>query len=254
MPPVIQHPPLRRWLCRGALAVLVSQLLARPAAAHGAPPTAGQGVGLSTAVGAVAVFGLLGGGLAIWAQGSTPAEGVTRLVVRAVGPLLVAIGISAVVSVLASRPSIGLGGGSVGLLAGAVLAFGGDRGTCRDVTVGAIALHRFVEGVTLAALSGAGAVVGLVGAAVLSVHTVAECVAIAGSPARGRRRAIGSVALVTLLFVLGAAVGVAGLAVLAPPVRLGAVALVGGALVALGVDEWRPFSPFPVTSLSTSRE
>ncbi len=214
-----------------------------PAAAHGTGGTGGGGIGLPSVLAVVVLLGVLAGVLAAVGRGRSSTTVLSRLVGRAVGPLLAGIGGTAAVSAILQQPTTGVGGAAIGLTAGVLVATRGGCGLCADVTVGAIAVHRLVEGITLAALSVAGSSLGVLAILVLAGHTVAECVAIGGRSELGQLRAIGAVLVVEAVFVLGAVLGTVGLVTAGTIPRLWVAAVVGGLLVALGIAEIRPIFP-----------
>lgn len=223
-----------------------------PAAAHGTGGIDGDGIGLPLVLAVVVLLGVLAGVLAAVGRGHSSTTVLSRLVGRAVGPLLAGIGGTAVLSVAFQQPTTGVGGAAVGLTAGVLVATRGGCGLCADVTVGAIAVHRLVEGITLAALSVAGSSLGVLAILVLLGHTVAECVALGGQSELGQLRAIGAVLVVEAVFVLGAVLGTVGLVTAGAVPRLWVAAVVGGLLVALGIAELRPIFPSrPATQPST---
>lgn len=215
-----------------AIAAIGIAVCTRSVAAHGSA-TAGDGI--VPLPGALAVVTLLGVSAGVVAA-ITRDPGGPHLVGRAVGPLLVGIGGWAAVSVAISRPMLGLGGTLIGIFGGVVFA---RRGHCGDVATGAIAVHRFVEGVALAALSVTASAVGLVGLVVLTVHTVAECIAVGGQPDCSRSRAVGAVLVIAGAFVAGAGLGTVGLVAVPTALRTGAIAIVGGLLFTVGLVESR---------------
>ncbi|RXK48599.1 hypothetical protein [Halorientalis pallida] len=207
-----------------------------PVAAHGADPTRdAAGIDPWPAVAAVTAVGLLAGVVAAGRRNRAP-DGTRRLDV-AIGALLVAVGVTAVLSVGLRQPSVGAVGIVVGGAAGVLVATWGGCGLCADVTAGAVALHRFVEGAALAAVLAAGTSVTLVGVVVVSGHAVAECLAVGGRAGVGRVRAAGAVVFVQAVFVLGVLVATVGLVPVADLPRAWLVAIVGGVLSALGIAE-----------------
>jgi len=78
-----------------------------------------------------------------------------------------------------------------------------------------------------------------VGLVVLSVHTVAECIAVGGQPDCSRSRAVGAVLVIAGSFIAGAGIGTVGLVAVPTALRTGAVAIVGGLLFTVGLAESR---------------
>jgi hypothetical protein len=205
--------------------------LSVPVTAHGAPAAA-VGLTLPAAVAASVGASLLGGGLVL-------AVASRRSIRGAVPPLLLALGGLAAVLALdadsAALLGLGAGGALVVATRGRALS---DCGACADATLGAVTLHRALEGVVLAALYTADAALGLVAAGVLAVHAAAETAAVGSLYAsRSRRRAVCAVCLVQLGFVAGVAVGSSALGGVPPAVETGVLAFVGGVLLAAGTRE-----------------
>lgn len=235
--------PSRRR-CRRAAATTLAALAGLslgvvPVAAHGAERTRdAAGVDPWLVVAAVTAIGLVAGGVATGRR--TESSDGTRRYDAAIGVLLVAVGVTAVLSVGLRQPWVGVAGTVVGGVAGVLTATWGGCGLCADVTAGAVALHRFVEGVALAALLAAGSSLTLVGAVVVSGHAVAECLAVGGRSGVSPGRAVGGVVLVQVVFVLGVLVATTGLVPVADLPRAWLVTVVGGGLSALGIAETDP--------------
>lgn len=240
---------LRRGLVRGAVTLFCIQFGTPPVAAHGGTRAGVGGVDLPVVLAVVTAVGVVTGVVATALSG--PNAVGSDLLRRAVGPLLVIIGCWAVVGSALQRPAVTAGGVTLGLVAGLVVAARGGCKQCADLTVGAIAIHRFVEGLLLAGLAVAGASVGVIGTVVLSLHAIIECVAIVGHPTRDSRQAIAAVALVSVAFVLGAVVGVTALSAVEAVPRVWTGGIVGGLLVAVGVTEFRP-APFETLETGSS--
>lgn len=230
--------PRRGPLGAGALGCLL--LCARPVVAHPGGQPSANGVGLRIVLPVIVGLGLSAGALVALGCARLADVRRARLLGRAVGPLLIGLGGVAVVAALLQRPVAAVGSGSVGLLAGGAVVARGGCGVCADVTTGAIAVHRFVEGLALAALAVTGASISVAGVVVLAGHTVVECVAVAGQQARDPLPAVGAVAGILTAFVLGVGVGTVGLGVGVPLPEPLVGAVVGGLLLALGMGELRP--------------
>jgi zinc transporter ZupT len=229
---------VRRILVAGVLVVPCTALTTRSVAAHGVTATA-EGLAFPLVIAGVVGVSLLGGGLvpAVYDRVRRPSIPVHRLM----GPLLVlGLGGTALALALARSASTAFVGTLVGM--GAVYlardAPVTDCGVCADAALGAVTLHRGLEGAVLATVYAADAALGLAGALVVAGHATAETAAVASlyAPA-GRRYALGAVLIVQAGFVLGAVVGVG--VVDAVPAVLEAVllALVGGVLLAVGARE-----------------
>ncbi|MFC7173513.1 hypothetical protein ACFQL0_09400 [Haloplanus litoreus] len=115
-----------------------------------------------------------------------------------------------------------------------------DCGVCADAALGAVTLHRGLEGAVLATVYAADAALGLVGALVVAVHAAAETAAVGSlyAPA-GRRYAVAAVVAVQAGFVVGVAAGWVVVDGVPPTAEAGLLALVGGVLLAVGGREAR---------------
>jgi hypothetical protein len=199
--------------------------------AHETAGSGGAGVGLASTVTTVTVVGLIAGVAA--AGGRVRLRCVREIIGWTVGPLLVVLGSAALLSAFRGSQAAGLTGLLVGGIAVGVVARrdGHARG---EAAVGAVGVHRLVEGVTLAGLVGTGSRIGVVALVVLGGHTVAECVAVGGHSGLDWRRALVAVAGVEVAFVGGAFLGLywSGLATSLPDLWLSAI--VGGLLLCLG--------------------
>ena len=238
-------PNRSTFVCRALEAVgLVSLLLlARPAVAHGLVPTGVNGVDTPLVLAVVVALGVLSGVAAIVVGKHASTERCARVGSRVLGPLLVMIGGLAALSATARRPALAVGGIAAGGAAAVLLVAWAGHDTRTGVMAGAIALHRFLEGVALAALSLVSPSVTVFGVLVLAGHTVLECVVVAGQRARPMA-ALLAVCGVSGMFVLGAAAGTAGIATI-PGSRVVSTAVLGSVLLVFGLSEARPNRPVP---------
>ncbi|AZH25206.1 hypothetical protein [Haloplanus aerogenes] len=224
---------------RRGLAVLAGLAsLSTPAAAHGVSAAA-TGLGFPLVVVSVVVVSLLGGGLVfvVYERVRRPSAPLHRAVV----PLLVfALGGAALTLALTRSATTAV----AGTLVGASIVFLArdaavtDCGVCADAALGAVTLHRGLEGVVLATVYAADAALGVLGALVVAVHAAAETAAVGSlyAPA-GRRYALGAVCLVQAGFVVGVAAGWGVVDAVPTGVEAGILALVGGVLLAVGGRE-----------------
>ena len=224
-------PPARR-LIRAAGIVLGIALLAAPTAAHGTPSSTGVGLAFPVAVGASVGASLLGGGLVLVVAGRRP--------VRAVVPLLLLVlgGLSATLA-LDGGPfavlAVGVGATLVATTRGNTLT---DCGACADATLGAVTLHRGLEGVVLATVYAADATLGLIGAAVFAIHAAAETAAVGTLYADVNRPwTLAAVLLVQVGFLVGVAAGWRVVGSVPPVAEAGVLGFVGGVLLAVGAKE-----------------
>jgi len=230
-----RRPATRRRRRRGGralVALLGTTLLSAPVTAHG---TTGTAVGLAfPAVVAVSVAAsLLGGGLVLAAVDRLPrSRGAVPVLLLALGGLSVALAIDGAPA--GAALGVGAGVGAVVLARGHAVT---DCGACADAALGAVTLHRGFEGVVLATVYAADAALGLLGAAVLAVHAAAETAAVGSLYASTRRHAVAAVCLLQVGFVGGVAAGVGVVDAVPPNVEAGLLALVGGALLAVGTRD-----------------
>ncbi len=229
---VLPSIPLIRRGVRVSTLVLGVALFATPSAAHGVN-TAHDGLGLPVLLTAVVGFSLLGGGA--FAVGT---DRCSRYTHRLVPAMLVLLGVSAVGLAATRTPDVAMIGAAVGVGAVTVVErrFGFGCGMTADTTLGAVTVHRTLEGSTLAVVYAADATLALFGALALAGHAAAET-AVVGSlyaTTRGWRDTAGAVGLVQIGFVAGVAVG-AGFVDAVPAIaRTALFGLVGGVLGAVG--------------------
>lgn len=220
-----------------ALAAGLAVAVAAPASAHELPAADGRGLGLLAVVGLAVAAGLVAG-LAVVALHVDVVPTATHRLELLVGPALVALGLAAAVELGGERPGLAAGAVAGGGLAAAVDArrhrgAGGRAGTA----LGAVALHRFVEGVALAAAFAADVVVGLLGAVVLASHVALETACVGGLWARvDRRRAVVAVVLVQATFLAGTLAGLGATLALAG-LETVALAAASAGLLFVGLGE-----------------
>lgn len=219
-----------------------------PVAAHVPDSTGEPGFDLALVLTVVTAVGTSAGLLAASSRARLSDHIVSHLLDRAIGTILVGLGLLAGVSTVLQQPAIGVGGILVGAAAGIAVAVLGSCGVCADVTVGAIATHRVIEGVALAAISTVGSSVGLFGVLVISGHTVVECIAIGGRSGLSSTKAVGAVLFVEAVFVFGVLLGTVGIVTLTAVPQPWLAAIVGGLLVTLGVAEIRPLPRSPLST------
>ena len=231
-----------------AVALVVISFWSTVVAAHepNANTTIGEhAVPFVAAIGISATIGLSIGLLAVLrcrrqCTDAHPDHGpVSRLDVTA---LLVVLGMVALLSALTQQWSLALVGGVVG---GVLTWLGRDHGVsphggCADVALGAILAHRTVEGALVASIYAASAALGLLGITLLTVHMLAETIAVGGLYAPvSRWWGIGSVVAVQLGFVGGAIAGSFLTGVLSAAVTTTLLAAIGGVLFVAGITEFR---------------
>ncbi|RCU46108.1 hypothetical protein DU504_01610 [Haloplanus salinus] len=227
-----------RPLVRRTAAVLGVALLSTPAAAHGVA-TVATGLPFPLVVVGVVAVSLLGGGLVLVAYGRLPrpTRGAAPLLVATLGVAALALAVTRSMAVAFVGTAAGIG--VVYLARDAAIT---DCGACADAALGAVTLHRGLEGVVLATVYAADAALGLLGAAVVAAHAAAETAAVGSLYAgAGRRHAVAAVCLAQAGFVGGvvAGRGVVGAVPVPPAVDASVLALVGGVLLAVGTREAR---------------
>jgi hypothetical protein len=192
----------------------------------------GHGLGFGVVIALTVSLGVLGGFLVVrWRSAAR-----NRPSTLGISILLVILGCWAAVVAVLQGPVLA----GVIVVAGALATWSlrdrvvGDHAGCDHAALGAVVLHRFVEGVFLATLYSASAAVGLGAALILAAHTAAETGAVTGLWSTGRWR-WGVIAIVQAGFVAGALGGEFLAQFITPPASLTVLALLGGALIASGV-------------------
>ncbi len=132
-----------------------------------------------------------------------------------------------------------------GLTGGAIAWIVRTRGVsphegCADAALGAILTHRAIEGAVVASIYAASAALGALGLGLLTLHAIAETVAVGGLYAPvSKSWAIGSVVALQLAFVAGALLGEHVADLLSSAIVTALLAGVGGALLVAGTIEFR---------------
>lgn len=222
---------------RTAAAALGVTYLSTPASAHGGT-TAATGLPFPLVVAGVVLVSLLGGGFVLGAYGRlpwSPGRAALPVLVFALGAAALALAVTRAAAATLVGLAVGLG--VVYVARDAAIT---DCGTCADAALGAVTLHRGLEGVVLATVYAADAALGLVGAVVVAGHAAAETAAVGSLYATaGRRYAIAAILVVQTGFVGGVAAGWGVLVGVSPTAEAGLLALVGGVLLAVGTREAR---------------
>lgn len=204
-----------------------------PVTAHDPGATGSvHGLGFGVVVTLTVTLGLVGGAVVLRRRRFRPVDHTS---VRWVGLLLVVLGCWAAVVAVRRGTTVTAVVVAVGAVATWSLrdrAVVGHRG-CDQAALGAVVLHRFVEGSLLAALYSADAAVGIGAGLVLAVHAAAETGAVAGLWSAGRWRWV-IVTLVQVSFVAGTLAGVGGVRYVTTLGTVTVLALLGGALIAAG--------------------
>jgi hypothetical protein len=217
---------------RVATAAVGVALLSMPASAHGGTAAA-TGLSFPLVVVGVVLVSLLGGGVVLVAYGRLPwstGRAVLPVLVFALGATALALAVTraAVVAIV----GLAVGVGVVYLARDAAIT---ECGTCADAAIGAVTLHRGLEGVVLATIYAADAALGLAGALVVAAHAAAETAAVGSLYATaGRGYALAAVLVVQAGFVGGVAAGWGIGGGVSQTAEAGLLALVGGVLLAVG--------------------
>jgi hypothetical protein len=222
---------------RVAAAALGVALLPTPASAH-TGSAAATGLSFPLVVAGVVLVSLLGGGLVLVVSGRCPWPAGPA----ALPALVFALGAAALALAATRAAAVTL----LGLAAGVAVVFLArdaavtDCGTCADAALGAVTLHRGLEGVVLATVYAADAALGLAGAVVVAGHAATETAAVGSLYATaGGRYALAAVLVVQMGFVGGVVVGSGFVGGVPPTVEAGLLALVGGVLLAVATREGR---------------
>lgn len=219
-------------------------LVSAPVSAHEGINHDGVSVAFVVVLGLPVFAGFLGGVVTIrYRNRTTTATGGHRAS-AGLGILLIALGGTLVIMAATKNPSLGLAGGSVGMLTTLWLANRDGRarrgcGRHTDLALGGVCIHRALEGVILGGLYTAGAAVGLVGAIVIAGHTALETAAVSGLYVPRNLRALGAVVLVQGTYIAGAVVGVGVTGSVPVWAQVTSLGLVAGILLVVGVDETR---------------
>ena len=236
---------MSRLVRRTVVATLAATLLSIPAAAHGVT-VAASGLAFPLVITAVVGTSLLGGGLglAIYGRACRPAEH------RAVVPLLVAVLGCTALALAVTRATVttlvGIAVG-IGIVHLSREAMGTDCGACADAALGAVTLHRGLEGAVLATVYAADAALGTAGAVVVAGHAAVETAAVGSLYAPiGHRYALVAVVVVQAGFVLGVVAGWRVVDAVPIVVQAGLLAVVGSVLLTVGGREMHRRRSLPV--------
>jgi zinc transporter ZupT len=242
----VERTRLTRMLL--ALSIAGMALSSAPVEAHSPGATTGDApfgvvLGLSAAVGGGA------GALAVywrWDRLSSLSGHLTHgRVSGLIGTALVGLGVLFVLPAARREPAVV----PIGLLFGGVVVYSilryrdpamssfiGDSAVA-DTVLGAVWLHRLVEGVALAAAYRYGVALGVAAAVVLTAHIAVEMAAVGGlyATAGARLRGLVAVILVQLSYVLAAGVTAMEAVSIAPTLDAFVLVAAGGVLFFLGI-------------------
>lgn len=211
-----------------------------PAVAHGAFEFGGSPVAFSIVIGFPIVVGLGCGVLAAWHWRGERIVSADHVAGDTLGVLLVLLGVVFAVTAVTDRLAIGIAGCVLGGVVSqwAIRSDGPVKaGRHIDLAVGAISIHRLLEGLAVGALYTSGTAIGLVGAAVVAGHTTLETAAVGGLYGRYRLNAVGAVAIVLAGYGIGGLIGFGVADTLPASLQTITVALTAGVLIGIGVDE-----------------
>ncbi|MFC7046204.1 hypothetical protein ACFQH6_12975 [Halobacteriaceae archaeon GCM10025711] len=241
----------RAWERRLPSLAVLSMLVATGVASAHDTHAGGTAVSFGL-VAAASVAVSLGAGVALVAA-LGPGVGHGRLLGRLVPALLLALGTLSLALAVGQAVALALvcaGGGAT--VAWVTRGRGVSGHGCADATLGAVFLHRTVEGVLLAGIYAASAALGVVGAVVLTVHAVAETVAVGSLFSHaGRGRALAAMTAIHLGFLAGAAIGLLATTGLPAALDVAVLAAVGGVLLVAGVTELGVGAAPPVAHLES---
>jgi zinc transporter ZupT len=232
---------------RGLVVALAVLSTAGVVGAHGG--TAGSGVSMPLVVGCSALIGTATG-LGAVAVGSRQVAAVLthRRFALVLGVGLTLLGLSFLAPIADDAPGFALAGTAVGVaLAHRVphhhgnATPGAGRRTLVTGVLGAIGLHRVVEGVVLAAGFVAGSTVGLATAAVITVHAAGETAVVGTLLAVADRERLAVVAVLAVQtgFVVAATAATYAAVSVPTVIRSLVVAVAAGLLVSVGLHECR---------------
>jgi zinc transporter ZupT len=230
------------WLI--AIPVAVGRF-STPASAHGDAGAGGTPVTFAVVVSLPVVVGLIAGVAAIAVRRQTHDRDQTGQCSTVVlGLFFVFLGGTFAIEAATQSLWLALGSGAVGGVGVLWISIHGGvplrgDGCHTGLTCGAVSLHRGLEGLAIGALYSAGAVLGLLGAVAVAGHTVLETGAVGGQYGSFRLEAIVAIVLVQLGYVGGAIAGVGLTTTIPVTVQSGLLALAGGILIAIGVNETR---------------
>lgn len=214
------------------------------ASAHGDAGHGGTPVAFAVVVGLPVVVGLVAGVTALPVRRRTHVDQTGHYSTAVLGLLILFLGGTFAIEAATRSRWLALAGGTAGGMVALWVAAHNETQQRNDVchaelTCGAISLHRALEGLAIGALYSAGAVVGVLGAVAIAGHTVLETGAVGGQYRSFRLEAIGAIGLVQLSYAVGAIVGISLTAMIPVPIQSISLALAGGILFAIGVNETR---------------
>lgn len=214
------------------------------ASAHGEIGHDGTPVSFAVVVGLPVITGLIAGIGAITVRGQERIDQTDQYSTAVLGLLFLFLGGSLVIEAATRSlwPAFAGGtAGGVGVLWIATHSGAPQQGdVCHaHLTFGAISMHRALEGLAVGALYSAGTVVGVFGAVGTAAHTVLETGVLGCQYNSYRFEAIGAISLVQISYAAGAIVGRGFTTTISVTIQSAMLALGGGILCTIGVNEAR---------------
>lgn len=223
-----------RW---GIISLCGALTSVMPVAAHGAGRTGTSGINVIIGVVFVSFISVLVGIAAIFTKYryKISYSWVSNLLV---GVLLIGIGATTARWIIVDQVFIGFVGIILGTGIGVVTISKRNCIICAEATVGAITVHRLVEGLVIVGLSTSETTISVIGILILAWHTAAESVAIGLSPSLEKRQAINSIIMINVVFVIATITGASGLVTASIIPTDWIVAITAGLLISLGFSEF----------------
>ena len=216
------------------------------ASAHGEVGHGGTAVSFAVVVGLPVVTGLLAGIGTITVRGQDRIDQTGQYSTAVLGFLFLFFGGSLVIEAATRSLWLAFVGGTAGGVGVLWIATHSGAPQREDVchahlTCGAISIHRALEGLAVGALYSAGTVVGVFGAVATAGHTVLETGVLGFQYNSYRFEAIGAISIVQISYAAGAIVGVGFTTTISVTIQNAMLALAGGILCTIGVNEARNF-------------
>lgn len=231
-------------------------MFSSPASAHeyGNDIVHGGAVAFVVVLALPILAGLIGGVAALHYRSLRAPEDIGPGWSLAISILISGLGAASLLTAVEGHLGLSIIGGTIGAavtlwLAGNEAIDQTDCGNHAELTAGAISTHRVLEGVVLGTLYSTGAAVGVLGAGILAGHAALETAAVGGLYATVPRRTqvVGAILIVQVSYIAGGVAGVGLAATVPASIHTLVLAIVGGALLLVGmkeveytilVDEW----------------
>jgi zinc transporter ZupT len=193
---------------RGAISLICCVVVySIPAVAHVEQEAAFTGINAKILVLVAASLSASFGFFALLLHRNLNDHFITNIIEELFGPSIVFVGIgifasSATHQSTATFLSVILGGGIT-----YIIAIQDIEMSYLTLSIVAIAIHRFLEGIALAPAFAESSTIGYSSGVILMSHFVIECIAIGGSDGHNRAQAVISVVSVSIIFVFGVLLG-----------------------------------------------